>query len=293
MMWQIPAKTFLLGEYAAIHGGSAIIVLTTPCFQLALNEVSHQRPFHPDSPAGKLWASYHANSSHLIWRDPYQGKGGLGASSAQFIGVYLAQCYLSQQTPCFDALLANYYQYAWSGEGLRPSGYDIIAQVSHQCVYINQQTSLTTCFDWPFRELSFVLVRSGEKLATHQHLQTLSLPTNTHALSAIVDRAKIAFEHADNDLLIEAINTYQSHLTELGLTATHSLEKINRLKKNKNILAIKGCGAMGADVLLLIFPRQGIEKEIAMLTAMGWNVLATERNLYKDAKLMKKNTIKA
>lgn len=286
MMWQIPAKTFLLGEYAAIHGGSAIILLTTPCFELALSD-THQQAFHPDSPAGKLWASYQTNSFHLIWRDPYQGKGGMGASSAQFIGVYLAQCYLSQQKPCFDDLLASYYQYAWNGEGLRPSGYDIIAQLSHRCAYINQRAPITY-FNWPFSELSFVLVRSGEKLATHQHLQIASIPTDTQALSVIVDIGKTAFEQADSDLLIESVNAYQSHLTALGLTAAHSLEKMNYLKHNKNILAMKGCGAMGADVLLLIFQKQGIEKEIARLTTTGWNVLASDSNLYKDAVLMKK-----
>ena len=43
MKWRIPAKTFLLGEYAAVAGESAIVLTTSPCFELSLaNEATIQ-----------------------------------------------------------------------------------------------------------------------------------------------------------------------------------------------------------------------------------------------------------
>ena len=36
MKWSIPAKTFILGEYAAIAQRSAILVTTTPYFEVKL-----------------------------------------------------------------------------------------------------------------------------------------------------------------------------------------------------------------------------------------------------------------
>lgn len=286
MKWQIPAKTFLVGEYAALEGGSAIILTTTPLFNVELTREGAGQGIHPHSPAGKLWADDSQSSDELLWSDPYQGLGGVGASSAQFIGAYLAQCYLSKKEPDTRSLLKAYYYYAWDGEGVRPSGYDILAQTQSECVYINRQRKEIAGFDWLFKDLSFLLLRSGKKLATHEHLQTLDLGRDCLELSFVADQARVAFETVDSRLLIDSINTYQHQLSRLNLTADHSLEKMEQLKANKNLLAIKGCGAMGADILLLIFPREGIEAQTKVLLEEGWTILASEHNLYREKPLL-------
>lgn len=280
MQWQIPAKTFLLGEYAALVGESAIILTTTPAFSLTIANTSSSC-FHPSSPAGKYWLNTRASIQNLLWDDPYFGLGGMGASSAQFIGAFLADNYLTNQAFDCQQLLTAYYQFAWSGEGCRPSGYDVLAQTQHKCVYINQKNNLLECLDWPFDNLSFLLLRTGNKLATHQHLQDDSLSGDYSHLADIVNQAKTAFEHADGSLLINSINKYQQELTQLKLTTAATLEKINQLKKNRHLLAIKGCGALGADILLLVFPREELVRQTKKLTKEGWIVLANENNLYK------------
>lgn len=280
MKWLIPSKTFLLGEYAAVAEASAIILTTTPCFELSLTNKEGLEGIHPDSPAG-IWWSQHGYKDHgLSWYDPYQACGGLGASSAQFVGSYLATCHLQKTTPKLNAMLEVYYQICWSGKGLRPSGYDVIAQSQYACVFINKQSNTVQSYSWPFKDLSFLLLHTGRKLATHHHLQDSSLPTEIDYLSTIADQAKEAFEQVNSKKLINAINEYHQKLTELSLVAKHSLELINSLKTNPEILAIKGCGALGADILLIITSINDVEALRDKLISNNWSILASQENLY-------------
>ncbi|ARG96637.1 mevalonate kinase family protein [Legionella micdadei] len=287
MKWRIPAKTFLLGEYAAIAGASAIILTTSPCFELSLTEDNLMQGIHPDSPAGQWWAHHRLLSQGVTWRDPYQGKGGLGASSAQFLGVYLASCRSLHVEPNQKALLDAYYQCAWRGEGLKPSGYDLLAQSQNRCVYINREQKLIKSYDWPFKEISFLLLHSGQKLATHYHLRNLNLPPTINQLSATVEIAQTAFEQENSEELVKAVNTYQQQLTNLHLVAPHSLEHIKSFISQPGVLAAKGCGALGADVLLLIVHSNCLKSKVKSLAAEGWTILATSDNLYTGRALMK------
>ncbi len=279
MKWQIPAKTFLLGEYAAIAEASALILTTTPYFELALTNNNELIGIHPESPAGLWWHQQKYSSKSLSWYDPYNSLGGLGASSAQFLASYLASSYLENKRPDLNTMLQGYYQSSWSGTGLRPSGYDVIAQSQQGCVYINKQRKIVQSYDWPFKDLSFFLLHTGIKLATHHHLQTASLPHQLDELSLIVDEAKQAFDQINSEQLLNAINNYHHQLSELNLVAQHSLEIINHLKTYPEILAIKGCGAMGADILLVLTSRHDAPTLNDKLHSQNRAVLATEKNL--------------
>ncbi len=289
MKWRIPAKTFLLGEYSAVAGASAIMLTTSPCFELLLlQDHSSLQGIHPDSPAGKWWMQQSIPHG-LLWHDPYQGCGGLGASSAQFLGTYLASCYLQSIVPNYQTVLEAYYQSAWQGEGVRPSGYDVLAQLQNRCVYINWQEKMINSYHWVFNDISFLLLQSGHKLATHNHLQTLKLPNEIGHLSATVDLAKLAFAEENSAVLIEAVNTYQQQLEDLDLMAAHSIKQLQALKTRPDILAAKGCGALGADILLLIVPSHRLKPKVQSLAAEGWMILATSENLHTQAPLMENN----
>lgn len=287
MKWRIPAKTFLLGEYAAVAEGSAILLTTAPCFELSFTDDNLMQGIHPESPAGQWWLHHRMPMQGLLWHDPYEGKGGLGASSAQFIGAYLASCNLLHINPSRKALLDAYYQSAWRGEGLRPSGYDVLAQIQNRCVYINRQNNITQSYDWVFKDVSFLLLHSGQKLATHYHLQRVTLPDSLNELSAITEQAKRAFEQENSAELIIAINHYQQQLESRNLIAPHSLRHIQAFKMQPDVLAAKGCGALGADVLLLIVPNASLQAKIVSLRSEGWTILATSDDLYTGRALMK------
>ncbi len=279
MTWRIPAKTFFLGEYAALYQGSALILTTTPCFELSLTK-HDAKPFHPHSPAGLFWHDQTFKKPGLIFHDPYQGLGGMGASSAQFIGAYLAaQTHNRELTN--EALWVTYRQYAQAEQGLLPSGYDVLAQTQQQCVYINNAQCLDT-LAWPFPNLSFVLVRSGIKLATHEHLIQQTRALDTSALSDIVQNAYQAFLHQDENTIINCVNDYQQALVSQHLTLEASLKKLNIWQKKIKALAAKGCGALGADVWLFIVPRKDINHVLHTLRVEQLQILATEENIFQQ-----------
>ena len=278
MTWSIPAKTFLLGEYAALQDGPAIVLTTTPCFEVGLSKEQTAPVIHPDSPAGLFWKKSNIDSQ-LTWHDPYQGIGGLGASSAQFLGAYRAATRQSTLDP--DALLEAYWACSWqAGQGVRPSGYDVLAQASSGCVYINRQDDACTSYNWPFTDMAFILLHTGDKLPTHHHLQAIHLTEAMVSLTSIVLLGKDAFERADSAQLIDAVKAYHQALTALNLVAERTHEQLARLALHQDVLACKGCGAMGADVLLALVPNNRLLACKKHFDLEGWPVLATSNDLY-------------
>ncbi len=280
MKWQIPAKTFLLGEYSAVAESSAIIITTTPYFELSLSRQKNSATdIHPQSPAGLLWNEEKSPEYSLSWADPYNGRGGLGASSAQFLACYWAICHLNVKKPDLNTMLDKYYQSSWTGKGLRPSGYDVIAQSRQGCVYINKKNNVVQSFNWPFEDISFLIFHTGIKLATHHHLMETSLPAQIDDLSSLVDNAKNAFEQINSAKLINAINDYHQILFKLNLVAPHSLSIINSIKEDPEVLAIKGCGALGADIILVVTKQQDLQSIKEKLETNNYLILATNENI--------------
>lgn len=303
MKWQIPAKTFLLGEYIAIAGDPAILLTTTPCFQLECMTAEKNQGIHDQSPAARFWQEHESalQSHSLHFYDPYEEQGGLGASSAQFLAAFLAYCHLMKKNPSLIDLQNAYYHFAWNKEGLRPSAYDLLAQSENRCVYIRRNNSNSSpndankydinqihSYDWSFSDIAFVLLHSGHKMATHHHLQSATMPNPSSMLKlkTIVEGARVALEKSDADRMINAIGSYQNELQGQSLTIPATLEKLEDLKKNKKILAAKGCGAMGSDILLLIVEKSELAEQVAYLTTRGFQVRATSQSLYKEKPLM-------
>ena len=284
--WIIPAKTFLLGEYAAIAGAPGIVLATSPCFELTLSNKPGLHGIHPESPAGGWWLKNGQSNIGIQWHDPYQGSGGMGASSAQFLGAYLASKYLQSKKTTQHEMLEAYFEFAWQGEGLRPSGYDVIAQSQAGCVFIDRQNKIYQNLLWPFQNIGFLLLHTKQKLTTHHHLQTMTLPSNVDQLATIVENGKMAFERIDSQGIVDAVNAYQQHLLHRNLVADHSMHYIETFKKKSGVLAAKGCGAMGADVLLLITRSSEQDALAQSLAGQSWQILASNKDLYMGKPLI-------
>ncbi|MBP6917449.1 MAG: hypothetical protein KBB94_00850 [Legionellaceae bacterium] len=278
--WSIPAKTFLVGEYAALKEQSAILLTTTPCFELRFTSQPGLHGIHPQSPAGRWWAHCDIQEYGFSWHDPYRGLGGLGASSAQFLSVYQACAQIRGQQVEQETLLQDYWHLAATHPGIRPSGYDLLAQRSQGCVYLNRHTDTYADYNWSFSDLGFILLHSKHKMATHEHLQQLVLNNITGQLSDLVEYAKSAFIDHSSYHLVEAVKAYHQILTEQGWVAEHSLRCIQRLYQDTDALAIKGCGAMGSDVLLLLVKQTQMTEHVTRLTQTGWHILATNEAIY-------------
>ncbi len=280
MILRIPAKTFLLGEYVALTGGPAMILTTSPCFEVSAG-VSTDQAIHPASVAGRFWQRFGGQEA-LRWFDPYDGIGGLGASSAEFLGAYALAT--SETDWSIPRLLDAYWAHsALANQGMRPSGYDVLAQAQKGCVYLNISQSQNAVYGWPFETLDFVLLHTGKKLKTHEHLQSLALQDVARALTPMVDLGKKAFETQSDALLVDAVNRYYQGLLDFDLVAAHTKEAIESLSKNPDVLAAKGCGALGADVLLLLVPKTRLEAAKQSFLAEGFRFLASLENLYAQS----------
>lgn len=262
-----PSKTFLVGEYIALSGGPTLILNTLPRFELIANITQTNTPckqqgIRISSPAGKFLKSFSQQfiGYQLSFKDPHKKAGGFGASSAQFAMVYVMQNIFSKQKKVsfnISALLQQYLQCNLLGNGPAPSGADVIAQIlGHISFYYYQQQQIEQ-FNWPFDKIDFCLIRTGQKIATHQHLAKLDIDTiNMSELVDISLQTYQAIQQNHDKQFVTGIQQYGDLLDKLELVAPHTQQMLFQIKQNPHVLATKGCGAMGADVILIIFESQ-------------------------------------
>ncbi len=184
-----------------------MVAMTRPCFEFSWTSVNHplSHGFHPESPAGKLLNELYAERPDsrnyaISFQDPHFGKGGLGASTAEFIGswvfeqwliseklnervrtnertdfVEILPNHLNEVVPLwisdrlgsarFRDLLDRYFKYVKAG-----SGADLVSQVTGGIAVWDGAQDHMRRFEWPFSDLSMSLFKTGRKLATHEHL---------------------------------------------------------------------------------------------------------------------------
>lgn len=266
----VAGKTFFVGEYLALDGGPSILVTTAPRFELRLRETPNggeseaavadghmtKLPFAHESPAGRYFKKHHPSfrGYQLEFRDPHSGKGGLGASTAQFASLYAFVHGLKAIEPhTFDwrQLLIDYRDVAWDGEGAAPSGADLVAQLSGNITWFDGKECKARSLGWKFPFLDFTLVRTGVKLATHEHLRKHQAAP-CEALRGVVKKAAEAFETGQEGLLITSVQEYAQALSDAGFVADGTREILRGLSDVPAVRAAKGCGAMGADIVLVL-----------------------------------------
>src|SRR5665213_3933088 len=112
-----PSKTFLTGEYAVLCGGPALVLNTSPRFELKAVRGEFGVAGIPDGSPASQWIKQRAPllaDWKIEFSDPHQGQGGFGASSAQFLFVHalttLLQISVSRAVEGLDlpALLADF-----------------------------------------------------------------------------------------------------------------------------------------------------------------------------------------
>lgn len=297
----VPSKTFLLGEYLATQGGTAVIANTNPRFVL---EVSIDKALPSNligisetSPAGKFYLRHKEafKNISLNFTDPHNGKGGLGASSAQYallISLFDAlkksrikaietdiKKYFSKFDPIIGfQYLDEYISDSWNNEGLRPSGTDMIAQLSGQIAVVSTNTSCLSSHTWDFKNLSFILVRTGAKLATHEHLKTVgAIPASL--LQRVCNRAIESLETINEKTFLVSVKAYAENLKHIGILAEHSDNLLKQICSNKNVLAAKGCGAMGADILLILFAPENKTNIVDHISSLNLEIIADNKSL--------------
>ncbi|MCX7978622.1 MAG: hypothetical protein N2578_06420 [Bdellovibrionaceae bacterium] len=258
LLLSCPAKVFIAGEYLVLNGGPALVACLGPRFELEVSRGSGDvKGIHPDSPAGKLLASQSWFSDYdLRFIDPQQGRGGLGASTAQFLFVYaLAQwketVWEGNHTLSPWSLLESYQDFAWSGRGKKPSGADLLSQWRGGITKFSPQGRELEAVPWNFSGQKIYFLRTGEKVPTHDHLAELG-DFSSAELERALRRVVRGLSALDLDEFANGIQAYGRELANLGFLTKNSLSLLHDLSWAPGVLAAKGCGAMGADFLLAL-----------------------------------------
>ena len=276
-----PAKTFIIGEYAVLDGGPAIILNTSPRFicRIQKNSTAGKINMAENSPAGQ-WVKKQAQdfqSVQLNWSSQYENKGGLGFSSAQFNILYaysfiLRDGHIDQITPQEDWRSYRNLKF----EGFIPSGADIITQwVGGVTVFEQSPLSIETLTS-SLPDLDCIVLRTGDYFETHKYLKNFKL-TEVSDLKKIAQLAVTAMKQKEELAFISAINDYRKAIKRKNYITAKSDEILSRLEKIKAIKALKACGAMGAETLIVFYKKQDkeeVKKEISFL-----ETVATSENI--------------
>lgn len=273
----LPSKTYLLGEYIVLQGEPCLILNTPPYFKAKFpSTVKNQ--FHPKSPVGLLLKknSEFFKNYPIEFFDPHEGKGGFGASGAQFLAGYAALYGIQKNVEWLETLLNHYWDLLKSDNSVLTSGADLVAQVCgsfeevvipnlysrrdkfreespSNIVYWNRSKRQLDNFTWPFSDLSYCLIRTGYQCITHEKIKKLSLSV-VNEMSHIAEQAYIAFQSKNSANFLEAIKSYADRMKKESCLLESTDELIQFLYRSNLIEAAKGCGALGADVVLILLP---------------------------------------
>lgn len=256
---------------------------------MVVTEGKGQNPFHPQSPAGKLYTKHSEFffQYRIEFTDPYQGLGGFGASSAQFGLLHsffqMGDQAFGESQPDLDwhETLKEYRSLAKEEKSLPPSGADIVGVLLGGIAFFDRNSGHTQRFAWPFQDLHFTIFHTGQKLATHEHLRDLKI-FETDRYQAACMQILRGLSLLQVDTFIAGLKAYRDELVRQQKVTPFSQNAFTEFEKLPFVQVAKGCGAMGSDVILVI--HQGPEKthsdEVDRLGAkLGLQRIADEKNL--------------
>ncbi len=288
IQFSIPSKTFLIGEYLALEGAPAILMATQPKFHVIIEKPGEGacEGIHRQSPTGTLIREQADVFQKINFKflDSHSGLGGFGASGAQFLASYLwsrmAQDGVVGRTAFPDLLKEMWrtFKLVMSDRGENASGYDLISQFSGGLKAISSNPWEIRDLSWKFESDSLLLFRTGVKVPTHEHLQSITkLPS--YDLKQLVQKAEHGLLHGSAADFAEGLNRYQEQLYKLGLL--HPLVKPlkENLAKVPGVHAAKGCGAMGADVVLVFCKDEVVDAVKARAQEMNMTYVASQQDI--------------
>jgi mevalonate kinase len=291
----VGSKVFIMGEYLALSGGPAVLAAFDPRFQLSVEKgTGLYRNISIEGPGGifinknkSFFSQY-----NLDFFDPFNGRGGWGASSAQY--AMLAAFYYGQDSIQSDAQMnldlqkidKSYLEITSQNiNGMPPSGMDVIAQLRGGLVFIDRNKGRIDNIVWPFSDVSFLMFATGVKVPTHLHLSTLCELPNSELLES-VQKFNEAVMNIDKKSMVESINEFRKILYENNLEAPTTSALINKLKPLNGVLAAKGCGAMGADVIMLLVDKSEQNTIASTLSLQGLDFIVSKDHLTGPIKII-------
>ncbi|MCB0422037.1 MAG: hypothetical protein KDD61_13650 [Bdellovibrionales bacterium] len=287
MYWSIGSKTFFLGEYYVLSSGKGLIAATEKRFSLKAepSDLWEIVGLPENSPADRLLRDGQQAMEQpfkLQFIDPYQGAGGLGASTAQF--ALLFAFLKNRQTSPFvfreasSELLKVYRSYVGASKGVSPSGADLIGQWYGGLTAVDTQSTQCDTLRWTFDHLDFLIVKTGNKLATHIHLESLK-KSDFQIFESAYNMALMGLIEGDREEFVEGVSKYRALLESEGLTDQKTRELLKKWDECQLTLAHKGCGAMGVDTLVLFFDPVRFEEVLNQCQKMQLAVVGSSKDI--------------
>ncbi len=248
------SKTFLLGEYGVLKDSPSLILTTDPAFILNIEDGEGFEGLR--GPILNFIENKLEVSKKIKFIDPWEESGGFGASSAQFalLYKYFHSNAINSSTVC--EVLKEYRKYFWNCEGLAPSGHDVLAQMlGHKGIcWIDPVEGKFEPVPFLLEGYDLIVTKTNQKIATHQHLNQLQV-VNLE-LREIVTQAKEGLENNNLLQLVSAIEEQNRILSENHLICDETLKKRAELESIPGVVITKGCGALGADTILIVCEKE-------------------------------------
>jgi hypothetical protein len=151
-------------------------------------------------------------------------------------------------------------------------GADILAQFAGEVSRVNTSAVTTECLSWPYPDLGFAVVRTGTKTATHIHLATLDRGAALRTFGSRGVRLLLHSARGDGKIFAARVNEYGEILKRMRLQAPRTLELLSAIKSQPWCLGAKGCGALGADTILLLFEKgdSAMAAEFVQTLGLSW-----------------------
>lgn len=276
-----------------MQGGPCILLATEPRFQLSISEDSPGKtPFHPESPAGRFLKKhpdlsrygfeFKSNTPQFV-----AGKGGFGGSSAEFL---LLSAFEQLKSPLtteaqleldLKKVLSDYGD-LFQDDLHKPSGADIVGQARGFVTAFYRKAGRIQNFSWDFPNLSFLIFRTGKKLATHEHLKKLET-SNFEVLEPSCHQVWEALSQKIDNHLLTGLTEFSRQLEKLGLQDENTMKLTSQFRRMSGVRVAKGCGAMGSDAILVIVDRRENTTEEIKKAAQGFGLefFADEKSLAK------------
>lgn len=275
--FSVPGKTFLVGEYAVLAGGSCLGLATKPQFSISLDP--NGQKFHSDSAAGMYLEKNHFENFNHIFTNPYK-VGGFGASTAEFIFSYYLNC---ESLKDLKEIFHTYLDLYMNRKEQRPSGADLLTQLvgGISSIDLSSNEPHVTKLSWNFQDLDFLIFSTGLKVKTHEHLAELDRKICNELVKPSQDIVT-AFKTNDSLVFTQALSEWSNKLQHLGLTAPQVVELKNYLQQQIPDILVKPCGALGADVIIILCTKQKkqhVLKQIQSLNIKGLHFQADSSQL--------------
>ena len=257
MRIQVPGKIFITGEYAALKGLPALTVAVDPVFEFK-RDATAPAVFHPDSPAG-LVNPYIRGQFH----DPFKGIGGMGRSTAEFIAAAVESVNIQKAWDLWRS-----YREVVARVQNTPSGVDLLTQMTGgYCVTATRAQTLEKV-EWGFQDLDWVAFITGNKVKTHEHLSK-KLELDWQVVGDLSAQIIASFKKADAQAFAQDLLTWREFLKENQLEVPETTELVDLFLDVPGVVAAKGCGALGSDVIFVLFEKD--KKQFLEKTLEFWN----------------------